>query len=170
MSLGFLCSSGTIGFPVAAASLWKSSPATASRALQELCYPLEFSSVLLSMLRIQIIQSAFALPVHRGMGWCNGCLLYLDIFYSFSGSYTPNIEWFSDLPGISIAAERFFQNSETVNYQATNIFASNKYHLEREDKNLEDYFNLLVNTPVQWKKIRNLRRKACEWYSTNLFH
>lgn len=109
----------------------------------ELCHPLELSGVLLSILWIQTIicfclnsclQLNFALAVRSGMGCCNGCLLYLDIFYSFSWSYTPNIEWFCDLPGISITAERFFQYSETINYQTTNIFASNKYHLEREEK------------------------------------
>lgn len=152
---------------------------TTSPALWELCHPLELSGVLLIILWIQTIicfclnsclQLDFALAVRSGMGCCNGCLLYLDIFYSFSWSYTPNIEWFCDLPGISITAERFFQYSETINYQTTNIFASNKYHLEREEKKIwKITFICGGNTPVQWKKI-SLRRKALKSYSTNLFY
>lgn len=94
------------------------------------------------------------------MGWCNGCLLYLNIFYSFTGSYTPNIEWFSDLPGISITTERFFQYSETINYQATNIFSSNKYHLERKEKNLEDYFHLLRERSCAVEEDKKFEKKS----------
>lgn len=112
----------------------------------------ELSCLLLSRMRVKILirfclisslQSAFVLTLHRGMGSVHGDLLYLDVFYSFSGSYTSNIEWFSDLPTIHIPIKRFFQYSETIDYQATNIFASNKYHLGREGKNAEDYFHLL---------------------------
>lgn len=142
MSLGLLCSSGTTCFPFAAASLWKSRPATACPALHEICYPLEPELLAENsdhnMLLLELILTvSFALAVHRGMRWWNGCVLYLDIFYSFSRSYTPNIEWFSDLPGISITHERFFQYSETINYQTTNIFYSNKYHLEKKEKKIE---------------------------------
>lgn len=94
------------------------------------------------------------------MGWCNGCLLYLDIFYSFSWSYTPNIEWFGNLPGVSITAERFFQYSETINYQAANIFASNKYHLEREEKHLEDYFLLLREHSCAVEEDKKFEKKS----------
>lgn len=163
MLLRFLSSSGTTGFPDTAANLLISSPITASSALQELCYPLRLSCVLLSMLKIGIItcfcsnsslQATFALAVHRGMGWCNGYQIYLDVLHSFSWSYTPNIQWFSNLPGISVTTERFFQYSETINYQAADIFSSNKYYLETEKKYLEDYFHQLREhfSPAEGKK------------------
>lgn len=77
------------------------------------------------------------------MGWCKGYQIYLDVLHSFSWSHTPNIQWFSHLPGISVTTERFFQYSETINDQAANIFSSNKYYLETEKKYLEDYFHQL---------------------------